>query len=142
MALCWWLAPVPLCRAQNPIQTPAATRSAPPRRKVQVSDPALAGQLAAQGARAIADYGGFQLFDVDQPTAAALAGRAEMRDEYNLIKLNALPLNTSLPQVQSLRQPVAAFAGKRLHLVQFAGPVQPAWRHSLLQAGAQIVNYI
>ncbi len=65
-----------------------------------------------------------------------------MRDEYNLIKLNAAPLDTSLPQIQALRQPVAAFDGKRMHLVHFAGPVQPAWRESLLQAGVQIVSYI
>ena len=37
---------------------------------------------------------------------------------------------------------VGSFDGKRLHLVQFAGPVQPAWRQALLDAGAQIVNYI
>src|SRR5208282_5654397 len=32
--------------------------------------------------------------------------------------------------------------GKRMHLVQFAGPVQPAWRKALLDAGVQIVSYI
>jgi len=107
-----------------------------------VSDPALAGQLAASGARRIADYGGFQLFDVDHATATAWAGRMELRDEYNVIQLNAARLDTSRPQIQALRKPAAAFAGKRLHLIHFAGPVQPAWRESLLQAGAQIVSYI
>jgi hypothetical protein len=142
LALFWWLAPALLSHAQIPSQAPAATLSAGPRHKVGVSDPALAGQLAAQGARRIADYGGFQLFDVDQATATALAGKVEMRDEYNVIKLNAVPLDTSLPQIQSLRKPAGAFAGKRMHLIQFAGPVQPAWREALLQAGAQIVSYI
>ena len=107
-----------------------------------MSDPALAGQLAASGARRIADYGGFKLFDADDATASALAGGIEMRDEYNVIKLNAARLDTSLPQIQALRQPAGAFAGKRLRLIQFAGPVQPAWRESLLQAGARIVSYI
>jgi len=142
LAVFCWLAPAWLSRAQIPSQPPAASSSAAPRHKVQVSDPALAGQLAASGARRIADYGGFQLFDVDHATATAWAGRMELRDEYNVIQLNAARLDTSRPQIQALRKPAAAFAGKRLHLIHFAGPVQPAWRESLLQAGAQIVSYI
>jgi hypothetical protein len=137
LAVFWWLAPGLLSHAQNSPQAAAA-----PRHKVQVSDPALASQLAAKGARRIAHYGGFQLFNVDDATTATLASRIELRDEYNVIKLNAAPLDTSLPQIQALRKPVAAFEGKRMHLIHFAGPVQPAWRDSLLQAGAQIVSYI
>ena len=137
-----WLAPALPSRAQAPSRSSSSALSAAPRHKVQVSDPALAIQLAANGARRIADYGGFQLFDVDNATAAAWAGRIELRDEYNVIKLNAARLDTSRPQIQALRKPAAAFAGKRLRLIQFAGPVRPAWRESLLQAGAQIVSYI
>src|ERR1039458_4860305 len=77
LVLFWWLAPALLSHAQIPSQAPAATPSAAPRHKVQVSDPALAGQLAAKGARRIADYGGFQLFDVDQAMATALPGQVE-----------------------------------------------------------------
>jgi hypothetical protein len=84
----------------------------------------------------IADYGGYQLF------AAAQTNGLQVRDDYNLILLNAARLDTSQPETQALRQPAGNFAGKRLHLVQFAGPVQPAWRKALLDAGAQIVNYI
>jgi hypothetical protein len=142
LAVLCWLAPALPSRAQIPSQPAAAAPFAAPRHKVQVSDPALAGQLAARGARRIADYGSFQLFDVDDATAAAGAGRMEMRDEYNVIKLNAARLDTSLPEIQALRKPAGAFAGKRLRLIHFAGPVQPAWRESLLQAGAQIVSYI
>src|SRR5580693_5820762 len=40
------------------------------------------------------------------------------------------------------RKPAGSFTGKRLHLVQFAGPMQPAWRKALLDAGVQIVNHI
>jgi len=142
LVLFGWLAPPLLSHAQIPSQAPAATVSSTPRHTAQVNDPALAARLAAGGARRIADYGGFQLFDIDQATATALVGRIQLRDEYNVIKLNAAPLDTSLPQLQSLRKPVAAFAGKRMHLIQFAGPVQPAWRESLLQAGVEIVSYI
>jgi hypothetical protein len=137
-----WLAPALLDRAQIPSSVPAATLSAAPRHKAQVNDPALASRLAANGERRIADYGGFQLFDLDHATATALAGQIELRDDYNVIHLNAARLDTSLPQIQALRKPAAAFAGKRMHLIQFAGPVQPAWRDSLLKAGALIVSYI
>ena len=36
----------------------------------------------------------------------------------------------------------AGFAGKKLHLVQFAGPVKPGWLAQLKQNGVQIVSYI
>jgi hypothetical protein len=140
--LFWWLAAPSLSRAQILSPAPAVAVSAAPRHKIQVGDPALAGPLAARGARLIADYGGFQIYDVDPPALAALAGPVEMRDEYNVIKLNAARLDTSLAKTQALRKPAAAFAGKRMHLIHFAGPVQPAWRESLLNAGAQIVSYL
>jgi hypothetical protein len=114
----------------------ACAARAGPAHKVQTSDAAAARALLAAGGRLIADYGGYQLF------AAAQTNGLQARDEYNLILLNAARLDTAQPQIQALRQPAGRFAGKRLRLVQFAGPVQPAWRHALLEAGAQIVNYI
>jgi hypothetical protein len=141
-ALFWWLPLALMCQAQAPSQPLAATQSAVPRHKVQVSDPVSARQLAARGARLIANYGGFQLYDADQAAVASLGGKAEVRQSYNTIQLNAAPLDTSRPEIQSLRKSAAPFAGKRMHLIHFAGPVQPAWRESLLKAGAQIVSYI
>jgi hypothetical protein len=104
--------------------------------KVQTSDPAQARAIIALGGRLIADYGGYQLFETTQTNGL------QARDDYNLILLNAARLDTSTPEIQALRSPLANFAGKRLHLVQFAGPVRPSWRQALLDAGAQIVNYI
>jgi hypothetical protein len=104
--------------------------------KVQTSDPAAARAIVAAGGRLIADYGGYQLFE------AAQTNGLQVRDDYNLILLNAARLDTSSPETQALRRPAGSFAGKRLRLVQFAGPVQPAWRKALLDTGAQIVNYI
>jgi hypothetical protein len=104
--------------------------------KVQTSDPAAARAILAAGGRLIADYGGYQLL------AAAQTNGLQVRDDYNFLLLNAARLDTSQPETQALRQPAGRFAGKRLRLVQFAGPVQPAWRKALLDAGAQIVNYI
>jgi hypothetical protein len=104
--------------------------------KVQTSDPFQTQAILASGGRMIADYDGYKLF------ATAHSDGLQIRDEYNLILLNAAHLDTSTPEIQALRKPVGEFAGKRLRLVQFAGPIQPAWRKSLLDAGAQIVNYI
>jgi hypothetical protein len=104
--------------------------------KVQVSDPAQARALAAEGGRLIADYGGYQLFETSQTNGFIV------RDAYNSILLKAGPLDTSLPGTQALRRAGGTFAGKRLHLLHFAGPIQPGWRQALLEADLQIVNYI
>jgi hypothetical protein len=108
--------------------------------KLQVTDPARAAQVIAAGGRLIADYGSYRLFNV--PAAAMNQNWGQPRDAYNSILLNAAHLDTSAPAVRALRKSVGDFAGKRLHLVQFAGPVQPAWRRELLDAGVQIVGYV
>ncbi len=104
--------------------------------KVQASDPAQARGIVAAGGRLIADYGGYKLFEAEQTNGL------QTRDEYNLILLNTVRLDSSTTEIQALRQPVGTFTGKRLRLVQFSGPIKPAWRKALLDAGAQIVNYI
>src|SRR6185295_10761189 len=110
----------------------AATSSRRAARKIRVGDPALAHELVTGGASLVADYGAFQLLEVDPTRAAALieAGRAEARDEEDLVLLNTRPLDTRGDEVQAraaARPPVETFAGRRLHLVQFAGPVKPEW---------------
>src|SRR5437588_12868960 len=76
-----------------------------------------------------------------QPTAfpSALSDRAK---EPSIILLNAAHLDTSKAEIKALRQPLGAFAGKRLHLVQFAGPVQSAWHKDLLATGVELVSFI
>jgi hypothetical protein len=108
-----------------------------PRHKIQVNDPAMERQIVAQGATLVADYGSFRVYD--SPTVPS---GVEVRDEYNRILLNAGPLDSSQPSMQALRRPMAPFSGRRLHLVHFAGPVKPEWRHALEELGARIVNYI
>ncbi len=124
--------------AQNtpgPLAAPAATQ----RHKVQVSDPSVGQEIVAKGGRLLADYGSFQLYE----TAEAMANpRVEPRDEYDIITLNAGHLNTRKAGIQALRKTVGGFSGKRMHLVQFVGPVQPGWRKELENAGARIVAYI
>jgi len=123
-------------------ETESATR-APAPHKMQANDPAAAQMLMAQGARLIADYGGYGLYEVSDIGAAfGTQPGVEIRDEYNFILLNAAKLDTSKSETQALRKSVGAFAGRRMNLVQFAGPVQPAWRETLLETGVQIIDYI
>src|ERR1017187_9929981 len=69
--------------------------------KVEVRDAVAAQAVVAQGGRLIADYGGFQLYDVPQ-ISGNLPGSVEVRDGYNSILLNAGRLDTSKVGVQTL----------------------------------------
>lgn len=111
--------------------------------KVRVSDPALGPQIVAQGGRLLEDYGSFQLFSVARlPPGLAANPHVEVHDEYNLVLLNAGSLDTRNPAVKQLRLAVGNFAGRRLHVVQFAGPVRPEWARALKDTGAQLIDYI
>ena len=111
--------------------------------KWRVGDPTLAKSLVARGGKLIADYGAFQIIQADDAALTNLdASRMENEDEYDAIKLNAARLDTRAVEIQALRRPVGAFAGKRLHLIQFAGPVKPEWRAALEETGTRIVSYI
>lgn len=107
--------------------------------KLRVTDPAAAAAIQARGGRLIADYGGFQLLEIDDAKEIARHPGAIRRDGENVIELHARRIDTSAPETRLLRGQARNFAGKRLHLVQFAGPVRPggtrrcaraAWRSS------------
>jgi len=108
-------------------------------RKIEVQTPADGAAVVAKGGRLIADYGSYQLYAAP---AGTTTGSGVVRDEFNHVRLNAVDLDTASPAAQAMRQPVGHFSGKRMHLVQFAGPVQGPWREALVQAGAAIVTYI
>ncbi len=74
--------------------------------------------------------------------ALALAAAASAGDSRHAVLLNVRQLDTTLPEIQAMRKSEGTFAGKRLHLVQFAGPILPEWRAALTATGARIVNYI
>lgn len=92
----------------------------------------------------VGDYGSFQILAAPAAAGAPLvaAGTAGWVDEFDVIELNAGPLRTTQADVQALRQPLPAFGGKRLHLLQFAGPVKPAWHSDLVACGVQVVAYV
>ena len=112
-------------------------------KKIRVNDPAVAQALQARGGKLIADYGGFQLIELDSPKFSKHESEhAQVDDDADFIELHAARLNTRDTAVKAQRRAVGTFGGKRLHLVQFAGPVKPEWHDALETAGAHIVDYI
>src|SRR5438445_491165 len=112
--------------------------------KLRTGDPAVISDILQSGGDLIADYGSFQLFSVDEKTAARLskAQKTENVSHHNKIELNAGPLDTTTEEVKALRISVAAGSAKNLHLIHFAGPIKPEWRDQLEQTGVKIVSYI
>ena len=111
--------------------------------KVQLSAE-QAQELQKRGAsvQVLADYGAFQLVQVDDKALASLPEGAELRDEFNDILLNAGTIDTASAHGQSLRGMKLQASGKRFHLVQFSGPIQPEWYKQLESTGVQVVSYI
>ena len=54
----------------------------------------------------------------------------------------AIDTASDYAQTQRASAVLGSFTGKRLHLVQFAGPVRQQWVDSLAADGLRIVNYI
>src|SRR6185369_13136818 len=90
--------------------------------KVQIADRQIATQTVARGSKAIADYGSFQLMEVDRrefDRLTASGSSAIVRDEYNVVEFLGHPIDTS---VEPAQQPVP---GRSLHVIHFRGPVRP-----------------
>ena len=117
---------------------PAATAH-----KVKVWDSSTAKSIQEDGGQLLADYGSYQFYEVDRVRPELLqSDTVEIRDDCNRIQLNAASIDTSTAVTKVVRRPAATFAGKRLHLIQFVGPVQSGWHKALRKTGAQIINYI
>ncbi len=106
---------------------------------VKVRMPRSATMPARSAGSLVAQYDTFSIYEV--PANAIPAG-AEVNADENRILLNSGALDTSTPEVKALQRPRGEFTGKEMHLVQFAGPVQPAWYEQLAQTGVEIVTYI
>lgn len=111
------------------------------RRLVQAA-PARAALLVDQGAELVEDYGSFQLLRVDAGKIDEKDPELEVRDEYTRILLNAGHLDTSLEKKEARTLTPPADGESRLYLVQFRGPVKPAWVVGLEETGIRIVTYI
>ncbi|HWC77000.1 MAG TPA: S8 family serine peptidase, partial [Blastocatellia bacterium] len=120
-------------------------RSAGDRHKIQISDRRLAREIEKQGGKLVADYGSYQVMQVDSKTATNLsnASEVEVRDDYNLIMLNGGALDTSDDAFEKFREArLASFSGKRSQLIQFGGPIKPEWYDELAKTGVKIVTYV
>jgi hypothetical protein len=111
--------------------------------KIRVSDSSTEKLVVENGGRLLADYGSYRLYAVDNLSPDVLRqDQAELRDDYDRIRLNAAIIDTTTPKAMALHKAVAAFPGKRMHLIQFVGPVQPTWHEALKKTGAQILGYL
>ncbi|GEM_PF-716667 len=108
--------------------------------KVRVTGADAVRQLTDAGGTLIAEYESFSVMEADAAAVAALGDAAEALDDQ--IRLNAGAVDPSSAEVRSARRLATGFTGKRLHLVQFAGPVKPEWHEELAATGARIVSYI
>src|SRR5688572_3427702 len=131
-------------RAQKERPRDNLYRSPGDRHKIQVSDPELMREIEAVGGRLIADYGSYKVFQADTAASQELSkdARIEFRDDFNLILLNTGAIDTTTNEALSLRRGVESFSGRRLHLVQFAAPIQTQWYQSLINTGVEVVTYI
>jgi PKD repeat protein len=123
----------------------APGRSSPTQgQKFRIANRELAREAIASGAEFVADYGSFQVFRADGELARKLATNPNAEDllGQDIITLRSGPLNTTSPAVQALRKSVVLGSGKRLHLIQFAGPLKREWRTELEKTGVTIITYI
>jgi Subtilase family len=107
---------------------------------LRTKDSATAESLIAQGASLVADYGSFQILASDT-LPKDLSGWS-IEKGASRIDLKAGVLDTRNPAARALRKSIGPFAGKRLHLIQFAGPIEPGWVSALEGCGVQVLNYL
>ena len=69
-------------------------------------------------------------------------GTADVVPERGEVLLNVGAIVTTSEEAAALRVAVGSFEGRRLHLVQFAGPIQPGWYEELEATGAEVIQYI
>lgn len=109
--------------------------------KVRVEGAATTGQLVERGGALVGDYDSFSIVEMPRDAVPA-AMNVQVLEEENLVELNVGPIDTTTAAARQLVQPRGIFEGKSLHLVQFAGPIQPGWYQDLENTGVQIVTAI
>ncbi len=100
---------------------------------------------ATIGAQKIYDYGSFKLISVPRAAADQLiaSGSAKNADAQNLLHLNTGPIDTTSSSARALARKSAEVGDERqLHLVQFPGPIQPAWYAALEATGVRVIAAI
>ena len=132
--------------------------AAGPRVLVDVGDAEAIRQLQTSGARLLADYGAFSLWQITAPSRAPeLTGRPSVATLTNFSSIflrDGNVINTSSAQasvtnergLQSLstspRLQQARSSMPQLWLAQFVGPVKDEWLDTLRELGLQVVAYM
>ena len=109
-------------------------------RVVRTDSPATAASLREGGARLVADYGAYQLFEA-APAVLDEAGVEDVTYQAR-IELHAGFVDSRRAEARTARARALPERGRRLHLVQFAGPVRPEWLEALEKTGVRVVDYI
>ena len=125
--------------------SPASSRDTSTRHYYRVEDKNLVDQLVEAGATVLAEYESFSLLESDDSTVSLFKEDAalENADRERTILLNSGALDTREEEITVVQsKALTAFEGRKLHLVQFAGPVKPEWYEDLKNTGARIVSYI
>jgi hypothetical protein len=109
-------------------------------------DPAGLAWLSAVGAQRLADYGAFSLWQLPASQANRAAfEQPSLRRAATRIQLRGMSIDTALAQPEpslpaTLRATATAGPAPRLWMVQFAGPLQPAWLNQLRSAGQTVAG--
>jgi len=114
-------------------------------RKVVAAPGAL--DETAPGVKVVADYGTFRVYRIADGAFASLSGKSReavtVRDDMDVIRLDAYPLDTRSPVVTIPPSLTAAPpVGRALQLVQFVGPIKQEWLDQLTHAGIRPIQYI
>lgn len=123
---------------------PSAYRSPGPWRKVLIDagvDPLESGASPLR----VVDYGSFRLLVLEAHAAERwiASGWVSNADVQNLILLNTGPIDTTSAAGRALAaRPRPAGEGPALYLVQFPGPIQPAWLDALDATGVRRITYL
>ena len=143
----------------QPARAASAQQAAPnPRVIVDASDSETLARLQTSGAKLLADYGAFSLWQLAAPSRAPeLANNPSVTtlNDFNTIFLrDGNVVDTSTPRasvrnergLQSLstssRLAQARSSAPQLWLTQFVGPVKDEWLDALRRLGLQIVAYM
>ena len=131
-------------QTKPPTSTRGTYQSPGNRHKLLASDPGTASKIESGGGRLIADYSTYKIYEADSALMNSLSGdpQVQLRDEDNVIQLNAGHIDTAKDELRANRPDIQSFSGKRMHLIQFAGPIKPEWYKALQDTGVQVVTYI
>ena len=122
-----------------------AVTAGPQKVIIDAEDTAAARDIAQAGASKLVDYGSFSLWRFPGPSDSSVLARTgiTLRNDFDTIALRGSGVDTRFgaPSVPAdLRQ--TRGVDDQLWLVQFVGPVKPAWLSQLRDSGIEIVFYM